>query len=99
MVANAALQPLDSSARNPLICNGAVADFADFGPISESEVGARNGQERVECGRERAIRAADEVRRLSHRRNPHEYAGTGAIGQEKTPTENGWGFVIGGGWG
>ena len=32
------------------------------------------------------------------RRNTHEYAGTGAIGQEKTPTANGWGFVIGGGW-
>jgi len=31
------------------------------------------------------------------RRNPHEYAGTSAIRQEKTPTENGWGFVIGGG--
>ena len=31
------------------------------------------------------------------RRNPHEYAGTGAIKQEKSPTENGWGFVIGGG--
>ncbi|MDQ5902933.1 MAG: hypothetical protein QG672_520, partial [Pseudomonadota bacterium] len=30
------------------------------------------------------------------RRNPHEYAGTGAIRQEKTPTENGWGFNIGG---
>ncbi len=30
------------------------------------------------------------------RRNPQEHAGTGAIGQEKTPTENGWGFVIGG---
>ena len=29
------------------------------------------------------------------RRNPHEYAGTGAIRQEKTPTENGWGFIIG----
>ena len=33
------------------------------------------------------------------RRNPHEYAGTGAIRQEKTPTENGWGFNIGGGGG
>lgn len=32
------------------------------------------------------------------RRNPQEHAGTGAIRQEKTPTENGWGFVIGGGW-
>ncbi len=30
------------------------------------------------------------------RRDPHEYAGTGTIRQEKTPTENGWGFVIGG---
>ena len=29
------------------------------------------------------------------RRNPQEHAGTGAIRQEKTPTENGWGFVIG----
>lgn len=31
------------------------------------------------------------------RRNPREYAGTGAFRQEKTPTENGWGFNIGGG--
>lgn len=30
------------------------------------------------------------------RRNPQQHAGTGAIRQEKTPTENGWGFVIGG---
>src|SRR5690606_5711127 len=33
------------------------------------------------------------------RRNPREHAGVGAIGQEKTPTENGWGFIIGGGGG
>ena len=33
------------------------------------------------------------------RRNPREHAGVGAIGQEKTPTENGWGVVIGGGGG
>ena len=33
------------------------------------------------------------------RRNLHQYAGTGAIRQEKTPTENGWGFIIGGGGG
>ena len=44
---------------------GAVVDFADFWPISESEVGARNGQERVECGPERPIQAAGEVRRRS----------------------------------
>ncbi|OYV78955.1 MAG: hypothetical protein B7Z60_09220 [Ferrovum sp. 37-45-19] len=30
------------------------------------------------------------------RRNPKRHAGTGAIRQEKTPTENGWGFIIGG---
>ena len=30
------------------------------------------------------------------RRNPHVYAGTGAIRQEKTPTENGRGFIVGG---
>ena len=31
------------------------------------------------------------------RRSPREHAGAGAIRQEKTPTENGWGFDIGGG--
>ena len=30
------------------------------------------------------------------RRNPQKHAGTGAIRQEKTPTENGWGFNFGG---
>ncbi len=38
--------------------------FADFGPVSGSEAGARNGQERVECGPKRAKRLAGEVRRL-----------------------------------
>ena len=38
--------------------------FADFGPVLGSEVGARNGQERVECGLELPIRAVAEVRRL-----------------------------------
>ena len=33
------------------------------------------------------------------RRNPQQHAGVGAISQEKTPTENGWGFIIGGGGG
>ena len=33
------------------------------------------------------------------RRNPQPHAGTGVIRQEKTPTENGWGFDIGGGGG
>ena len=65
--------------------------FADFWPVPGSEVGARNGQERVECGPERAESLTCVVRR-----NPQERAGTGAIRQEKTPTENGWGFIIGG---
>ena len=37
------------------------------------------------------------VQSAGFRRNPQEHAGTGAIRQEKTPTENGWGFIIGGG--
>ena len=45
---------------------------------------ARNGQ----FGRQ--------AKSAGFRRNPQQHAGTGAIGQEKTPTENGWGFVIGG---
>ena len=36
---------------------------------------------------------------VGFRKNPRKHAGTGALGQEKTPTENGWGFVIGGGGG
>ena len=36
---------------------------------------------------------------VSFRRNLQQHAGTGASRQEKTPTENGWGFVIGGGGG
>src|SRR5579884_2323741 len=38
--------------------------FADFGPVSEGEVGARNGQERVEYGPERAETPTGEVRRI-----------------------------------
>ena len=32
------------------------------------------------------------------RSNPRNHAGFRAIRQEKTPTENGWGLCIGGGW-
>ena len=31
------------------------------------------------------------------RRNPQQHAGTGANRQEKAPTDNSWGFSIGGG--
>ena len=37
------------------------------------------------------------ARSAGFRRNPRQHAGTHAIKQEKTPTENGWGFIIGGG--
>ena len=37
------------------------------------------------------------ARSAGFRRNPQQHAGTHAIRQEKTPTENGWGFLIGGG--
>ncbi len=63
-VANARIQPLDSSARNPLICNEDGCDLVGFAPVSGSEVGARNGQERVECCPERAETLTGEVRRL-----------------------------------
>lgn len=33
------------------------------------------------------------------RRNPQQHAGTGANRQEKAPTDNSWGFSIGGGGG
>jgi hypothetical protein len=36
------------------------------------------------------------VKSAGFRTNPKQQAGTGAIRQEKTPTENGWGFIIGG---
>ena len=36
------------------------------------------------------------ARSAGFRRNPRQHAGTHAIKQEKTPTENGWGFIIGG---
>ena len=62
---------------------GAVADFADFGPISESEVEARNGLERVECGPERAIRVAGEVRR--HSQEPARVRGDWRDQTRKSP--------------
>lgn len=42
-----------------------VANFAEFGPISKSAVGARNGLESVECGWERPIQVLGEIRRRS----------------------------------
>ena len=51
--------------------------------------------------RARNVARIGQFRRLAKsagfRRNPQKHAGTGAIRQEKTPTENGWGFIIDGG--
>ena len=69
---------------------GAVVDFADFWPISESEVGARNGQERVECGPERPIQAAGEVRRRSQ--EPASVRGNRRDQTRKNPNRERLGF-------
>ena len=64
--------------------------FADFGPIAVSEVGARNGQERVECGPERLIRAAGEVRRRSQK--PARVRGNRRDQARKNPNRERLGF-------
>jgi hypothetical protein len=69
--------------------------FADFGPFAENEAGEKKGQERVECGHERAIWPIGEVCRLSH--EPAQTRGNCRYQMKKAPTENSWGFVIGGG--
>ncbi len=71
------------------------AAFADFGRIWGSEPGEKNGRERVEGGPGRGHGPDAEVRRLPQE-PPTTCGNRCAIGQEKTPTENGWGFVIGG---
>ena len=64
--------------------------IADFGPVSESEVGARNGQERVECGLERPIRVAGAVRRRSQ--ESAQVRGNRRNQAKKIPTDKGWDF-------
>ena len=76
---------------------GAVVDFADFWPISESEVGARNGQERVECGPERPIQAAGEVRRRSE--EPARVRGNRRDQARKNPNRERLGFQYWWSWG
>ena len=69
---------------------GSLAVFADFGPLPGSEVGARNGQERVECGPERLIRAAGEVRRCSQ--EPAQVRGNRRDRARKNPNRERLGF-------
>ena len=67
-----------------------VAAFADFGPVPGSEVGARNGQERVECGTERPIQAVGEVRRRSE--EPARVRGNWRDQARKNPNRERLGF-------
>ena len=64
--------------------------FADFGPVSESGVGARNGQERVEYGSERPILAVGEVRRRSE--EPARVRGNWRDQARKNPNRERLGF-------
>ena len=52
------------------------------------------------AGRERKLAEngpeGGRVKSAGFRKNPRKHAGTVANKQEKTPTENGWGFVYGG---
>src|SRR5690554_4275310 len=67
-----------------------VVGFADFGPAPGSEVGARNGQERVKCGPERPIRADGEVRRRLQ--EPSTTRGNRRDKARKNPNREGLGF-------
>ena len=64
--------------------------FADFRSVQGSEAGARNGQERVECGPERPIRAAGEVRRRSQ--EPARVRGDWRKQARKNPNRERLGF-------
>ena len=68
-----------------------MAAFADFGPTLGSEVGARNGQERVECGLERPIRVAGAVRRRLQ--ESAQLRGNRRDQAKKIPTDKGWDFA------
>ncbi len=71
-----------------------MREVVDFGPFSESEVGAKNGQETVEYGPQRPIWVVGEVRRRSQ--EPARVRGNWCDQVRKPPAENGWGFIIGG---
>ena len=65
--------------------------FADFGQFSGSEVGARNGRERVKCGPERPVWVAGSVRRRLQ--EPAQVRGNRRDQAKKIPTDKGWDFA------
>ena len=92
-------------------CNlvGAISDLeheyrargsldGDSSPISRSSRTSGPTRIAIFVIQDLSFRAPTSERSAGSRRSPQEHAGVGAIRQEKTPTENGWGFVIGGGW-
>ena len=91
-------------------CNlvGAISDLeheyrargsldGDSSPISRSSRTSGPTRIAIFVIQDLSFRAPTSERSAGSRRSPQEHAGVGAIRQEKTPTENGWGFVIGGG--
>jgi hypothetical protein len=70
-----------------------VLNFWFLGRVFDEERPSSKCQQRPSSwpSASRGSRASSVVRR-----NPHEYPETGAIRQEKAPTENGWAFDIGG---
>ena len=93
---DAAIQPLDSSARNPLICMaltygpcGLRATFRERGRseewLGESGMWPGTGWEADRRSPQASAETLKNTREPARSRN------------KKTPTENGWGFIIGGG--
>ena len=80
---NSVIQPLGVSAHNPLIVLIYITAFSDFEPVFRSEIGARNDEERVECGREQPIGATGEVRSLTQE-PPTTRGGRARTGEKKT---------------
>ena len=64
--------------------------FADFGPSLGGEAGENIGQERVECGADRPIRAAGAVRKFSQ--EPQTVRGKWCDQIRKNPNRERLGF-------
>ncbi len=72
--------------------------------LNQKQLAARwNISEATQARREWNVAGNGQFGRLARyagfRRNPQQHAGTGANRQEKAPTDNSWGFSIGGGGG
>ena len=83
---DAAIKPLNSSARNLLIGKVASDDLCGFRAFPESDTGEKNGPERVEKVRNGVVGTLYRSARL--RRNPRAYAEL----RKKIPTGEGWDF-------